>query len=91
MPLDCQWLDLGSWRAMEKVLKKDRHGNISRGRHVDSGSKNITVWSQGKAVVTAGLKDLIIVNTKPGLLVCAKDRAQEVKSLVLALKKKKTP
>ncbi|MDD4953897.1 MAG: sugar phosphate nucleotidyltransferase [Candidatus Omnitrophica bacterium] len=91
IPLDCRWLDLGSWGVMEKIFKKDRHGNISRGRHMDSGSNNITVWSPGVSVVTAGLKDLIIVNTRSGLLVCAKDRTQEVKSLVLALKKKKTP
>lgn len=87
MPADFGWIDLGSWQAIEEFLKKDKQGNISQGRHIDSESRNITVWAQERIVVTLGLNNLIIVDTKDALLVCAKSKTQEVKEIVKKLKK----
>ncbi|MCM8795344.1 MAG: sugar phosphate nucleotidyltransferase [Candidatus Omnitrophica bacterium] len=76
------WVDLGSWCAVEEIMKKDKNQNISKGRHIDLGSKNILVWSTQKPILTLGLRNLVIIDTKEGLLVCAKDKAQEVKNIV---------
>jgi len=86
LPADYGWIDLGSWQAIEEIAKKDRSGNILRGRCLDLGSRNILSWSDDRLVATVGLKDIIIVDTKDALLVCAKDKAQEVKKLVCRLK-----
>jgi mannose-1-phosphate guanylyltransferase len=40
-------------------------------------------------LATIGLEDLIIVNTDDALLVCAKNRAQDVKAIVQTLKQRK--
>lgn len=88
IPLDCGWSDLGSWRALEEIRPKDKNGNIIIGKNIDLGSKNTIVWSE-KLIVTLGLNGLIIVDTSEGLLVCSKDKAQEVKKAVELLKLKK--
>ncbi len=88
LPLDCGWIDLGSWEAISEVAKKDKDGNIFRGKYIDIGSKNTLVWSQGRLITTLGLKNIIIVDTQDALLVCRRDMSQDVKSIVKKLKKK---
>ena len=39
-------------------------------------------------IAALGLDNIIIVNTKDAVLVCARDKAQEVKKLVEILKKR---
>lgn len=84
VPETSGWIELGSWRAVEEVSKKDKFGNISKGRHIDLGSKNIIVWAEkgNKIVATLGLKNIIVVDTKGALLVCAKDKTQDVKQII---------
>jgi mannose-1-phosphate guanylyltransferase len=87
-PADYGWMDLGSWQAIEEVMGKDRDGNIFRGRCIDLGSKNTLVWSDKRLVATLGLKNIIIVDTSDALLVCLKEKAQEVKKIVEILRKR---
>jgi len=86
---DYGWLDLGSWQAIEEVLKKDRSGNIFKGNTLDINSSNAIVWAGERLVATIGLKDIIIVDTKDALLVCSKDQTQDVKQVVRILKQRK--
>lgn len=88
LPADYGWSDLGSWHALDNVMKKDRNGNIFRGTCVDLGSKNSFVWSDKRVMATLGLDNLVIVDTKDALLVCPKDRTQDVKKIVQILNRK---
>jgi len=85
VPLSCGWVDLGSWSAIGEIMKKDKNGNVSKGKHLDLKSRNITVWSEDKLVVTIGLKDLIVVNAKDGVLICDKDHTQKVREIASKL------
>ena len=50
---------------------------------VDLGSQDVLVHSSGgRLVVTVGLRDMIVVDTPDVVLVCAADRAQEVRTIV---------
>jgi len=88
LPADCGWIDLGSWEAIGELAKKDKNGNIFRGKHIDIGSKNTLVWSDKRLITTLGLNNIIIVDTEDALLVCRKDMSQDVKKVVGLLKKK---
>jgi mannose-1-phosphate guanylyltransferase len=95
IPADFGWSDLGSWQAIESLpagqaglTKKDKNGNIFKGCCVDIGSKNTLVWSSGRILATIGLNNIIVVETKDALLVCAKEKAQEIKSIVKILKQR---
>ena len=74
---------------MGEVIKKDRRGNIFKGRCIDLDSSNSFIWSEGKLAATLGLDNLIVVNTADALLVCPRGRAQEIKELVELLKQRK--
>ncbi|MDD5431414.1 MAG: mannose-1-phosphate guanylyltransferase [Candidatus Omnitrophica bacterium] len=90
IPLDAGWSDIGSWEALESLVKKDSLGNIFRGSCIDLGSENSIVWSESKRLVaTFGLENCLVVDTPDALLVCPKDKSQDVKRLVETLKQKK--
>jgi mannose-1-phosphate guanylyltransferase/mannose-6-phosphate isomerase len=89
LPADYRWTDLGGWQSTEGIFKKDKAGNIFRGNHIDMGSENTTVWTDKRLVATLGLDNIIIVDTKDALLVCSKDKAQDIKKIVKILKQKK--
>lgn len=89
MPAECGWTDLGGWQSLGEVIKQDTRGNIFKGRCIDMDSSNSFIWSEGKLAATLGLDNLIVVNTADALLVCSRDRAQEIKELVELLKQRK--
>jgi len=89
LPADYGWLDLGSWQAIEEVLKKDKNLNIFRGNCVDLDSKNSIIWGQKRLIASIGIKNIIVVDTEDALLICAKDKTQDVKKIVQILKTNK--
>ena len=52
------------------------------GPHLDRGSHRVLVHGGDRLVVTVGLEDVIIVDTPDALLVCARDRAEEIKPVL---------
>jgi mannose-1-phosphate guanylyltransferase len=80
------WDDVGDWKAMERVHGKDENGNIIIGEH-KGDAKNCIIIGDGKPIETGEIENLIIVDTKDCLLVCSKDRCQEVKKIVEILEK----
>ena len=83
------WSDLGSWQAWDEILKKDSQGNIFKADVVNLNSKNITVVGNNRLIATIGLDDLIIVDTPDALLITKKDKTEDVKKIVDALKAQK--
>jgi mannose-1-phosphate guanylyltransferase len=87
-PADLGWNDLGSWASLGELFPADEQGNISPGRLLALDSHGLTVYSPHKLVASLGVEDLIIVDTGDVLLLCAKERAQEVKKLVELVEEK---
>lgn len=84
IPVDIGWNDVGSWGALFEVLKLDKNGNHFKGKstvNVALDTKNTLVYSD-KLTVTIGVEDLIVVETPDALLLCHKDRTQDVKEIV---------
>ena len=76
------WNDVGTWRAMEDVWAADADGNVSRGRFLGMGTSGCVIEAGGTFVATVGVSDLVVVAAGDVVLVCAKERAQDVKKLV---------
>ena len=90
VPAGFDWSDLGSWDALEEVMPKDKKGNILSRDSIDIDSQGLCAFSRGnRLIATIGLKDLIIADTPDALLICDRNRTQEVKNVVEELKKKK--
>jgi mannose-1-phosphate guanylyltransferase/mannose-6-phosphate isomerase len=87
VPATFEWSDLGSWIALDEMIKKDDAGNIIKGNTVDIGSQNSTIFAGERLIATIGLKDMVVVDTPDATLVTPKERVQEVRKIVEDLKK----
>jgi mannose-1-phosphate guanylyltransferase/mannose-6-phosphate isomerase len=89
LPLDCGWSDLGSWEALAEVLPADAAGNRSRGETVTADAHGNLLISDdaggGGVVAVLGVDNLVVVRTADAVLVCPKERSQEVRRLVAEL------
>jgi len=83
-----KWSDLGSWDEVNRIKTKDKNNNVIIGdTFVKDSTGNLIMSTKGFAGVI-GVDNLIIINTKEGLLICRRDRSQEVKEIVDYLKRK---
>jgi len=89
VPLDCSWSDVGSWEALWEIGEQDGKGNIFIGNVMAEEVTGCYIHAGESLVAAIGLSNLIIVETKDALLVAAKDRTQEVKTIVKRLKLEK--
>lgn len=87
IPSSFGWDDVGSWLALERIVNTDNHGNAIQGNVISIDSKNMIVVGNNKLIATVGLDDIIIVDTDDVTLVCSKNEAQNVKSVIEALRK----
>ncbi len=93
---DFGWNDVGDWKVVYDLSPKDknnnvviRHGSDDGGGHLDIDSHNNLIQFDDQLIVTIGVNNLIIVDTEDALLICDKNKAEDVKKAVQILKKKK--
>lgn len=80
------WDDVGSWAAVDRHFEKDPGENIFKGDVLSIDTKNVTVDNK-RTVALIGVSDLIVVDTDDAILICDKNRAEDVKKIVEELKK----
>jgi len=86
IPVDIGWSDVGDWTALSDLLPADAEGNVVVGQHVGLDTRGCLIHGSCHLVTTIGLEDMIIVDTEDALLVCPRERAQEVRDLVKKLR-----
>ena len=87
IPVDIGWSDVGNWATLADILPKDSENNVVvGGEHIGIDTTGSLLYSTKRLIATVGLKDMIVVDTDDVILVCPKDRAQDVKELVRKLK-----
>jgi len=91
VPADLDWSDVGSLVALEQVAPADERGNVFSGNTIDIESTDCIVYSADRLVATIGLEGLMVVDTADATLVAPKDRAQDVRLIVDALREREAP
>lgn len=87
IPMDIGWSDVGSWATLTDILPRDREDNVVvGGEHIGVDTTGSLLYGTKRLIATVGLKDMIVVDTDDVVLVCPKDRAQDVKDLVTKLR-----
>ena len=86
IPVEIGWTDIGSWGALFDLLPSDQNGNVLIGNNLNIDSENTLVFGNKRLVSIMGVKDLIIIDTPDALMVCSREREQDVKTIVEALK-----
>lgn len=89
IPTDITWNDVGSWSALDDILAKDSQGNVVSGDVMAMDCKNSVLQGKHRLVAVLGIENAIVVDSEDALLVCAKNRAQEVKKITEKLKENK--
>ena len=89
IPSSFGWSDLGTWNSAWENMDKDYFGNAVAGKKVMTiDAKNCVVHvPDNKLVLLQGLDEFIIVDTKDVLLICQKDKEQEIKDYVAEVKR----
>ena len=82
VPGDFGWSDVGSWRALSALLPADAHGNVVVGEQRGLDTSGCYIYSPNKLVATIGITDLVVIETEDVLLICPKERDQDVRKLV---------
>lgn len=90
LPADFDWADIGHWQMVQEVLASKPTDNVIKGKYIHlDGQGNLIYSYSDKLIATVGVKNSIIIETEDAILVCPKERAQEVKKIVEELERKK--
>ncbi|AKM81491.1 MAG: Mannose-1-phosphate guanylyltransferase [Candidatus Pacebacteria bacterium GW2011_GWF2_38_9] len=91
IPGDFGWNDVGDWKVVYDLGKKDLSGNVTIGdekeiRTLSVNSHRNLIHTDGRLVAISGIDDLIVIDTDEILMICPKGKSQDVKKLVERLK-----
>lgn len=88
LPASFTWDDVGSWDALSRLGDRDQSGNIISGNCLTIDSSNSIVWNDNPNVTLTAhsISGMTIISTSDAIMVCPTDKAQEVKSIVSALR-----
>lgn len=95
IPGNFAWSDVGDWRVTYELGQKDKNDNVCTKENaaadviVQDARANLVASSDQRLVALVGVNNLVIVDTPEILLVCDKNRSQDVKKIVEMLKKDK--
>jgi mannose-1-phosphate guanylyltransferase/mannose-6-phosphate isomerase len=86
LALDCGWSDVGAWSALWEVGERDENGNVVTGDVLLDQCKGSFIRSESRLIAATGVEDLVVVETTDAVLIADRNRVQDVKNLVNALK-----
>lgn len=84
---DFPWNDLGSWEQVYQISPKNKEGNVLHGNVITQDVNNSYI-STDKMLAVVGLKDVVVVQNDDATIICRKDKSEDIKNIVLQLKKK---
>jgi len=87
IPVEIGWTDIGSWGSLFNLLPTDTENNTFIGPHISIDTTNTHAFGGKRLVATMGVQDLVIIDTDDVVMICSREREQDVKALVELLKK----
>ncbi len=89
VPADFGWSDVGSFAALPEVRDTDSGGNVAEGEAiVIDGRNNVVLAAGDRPVAVIGMEDVVVVDAGDAVLVCRRDKAQDVRKAVEELKRR---
>jgi mannose-1-phosphate guanylyltransferase len=76
------WSDIGSWAAVYELLAANPGANVSAGASFAIDAEGNFLWSPKKFIAAIGVHDLVLVETEDALLLCSRERSQDVGKIV---------
>ncbi len=85
--MEADWSDVGSWSSLWESQQKNADGNVITGDVITERTHNSYIHAENRLVATAGIDNLIVVETNDTVLVAEKNQSGLIKNLVDQLKK----
>ncbi|HEY5522106.1 MAG TPA: mannose-1-phosphate guanylyltransferase [Desulfuromonadaceae bacterium] len=84
LPVEMGWSDVGSWSALPEVVESDNDGTVcvNAAGHISVDSSGCIIYADQRMVATVGVHNVVIVSTPDAILVCDRERCQDVKKVV---------
>jgi mannose-1-phosphate guanylyltransferase len=83
------WSDIGAWDTLFTCLSEDGYQNVCKGKCTMMDTTGSLVYGpEEKMIAVIGVDNVVVVDTGDALLVCHRDRAQQVKDVVTHLQEK---
>jgi mannose-1-phosphate guanylyltransferase len=89
IPAEIGWSDIGSWASVYELLAKRSGENIFAGQGEALEAEGNLLWSPNKFIAAIGVRDLMVVDTPDALLICPRERAQDVGKITKSLEARK--
>jgi mannose-1-phosphate guanylyltransferase len=89
IPAKVGWSDIGSWTAVYELLAPKPGANFCAGPSFTLDASGNYLWAPGKFIAAIGVHDLVLVETGDAILLCPRDRAQDVGKVVKYLEQQK--
>lgn len=92
VPAEFDWADIGSWDGVYKIagsVPGSPANFVAGGRHLGHeflASRGCLIDAEARPVALIGLDDVVVVESGDAVLVCHRDRAQEVAALLARLR-----
>lgn len=88
IPAEFGWSDIGTWDSLYEIYEHDYLGNAVSGKNVKvyDAAHNMVMVPDNKLVVIQGLDGYCVVDTKDVLLICEKNKEEEIKRITVDLK-----
>lgn len=81
VPADIGWSDVGEWTAIHRLSPQDEQRNTVHGQVLVKESTNSFVYSTHRPIAVIGLSNLVVVEDKDAVLICAQEHIQAVKTI----------
>ncbi len=88
IPADIGWDDVGHWTAVSRLSSCDQDGNVIEGNVIAIDTKDSLISGHDRLIAAVGVKDVIIVESEDAVLICAKDRVQDVRQVLSKLRER---
>ena len=82
------WNDVGSWDAWAEHFEKDSDGNLLHGDALALESERNVLYSHDRLIAVVGAKDLVVIDSGDAVMVCPREKVQDVRKIVQELKKR---
>ncbi len=89
IPASIGWSDIGSWAAVYELLASKDGANVSAGPFFSVDASGNYFWSPTKFIAAIGVRDLVLVETDDAILLCPRERSQDVGRIVKWLEERK--
>ena len=89
IPAKVGWSDIGSWAAVYELLASKHGANVSAGPFFSIDASGNYLWSPKKFIAAIGVRDMVLVETDDAILLCPRERSQDVGRIVRWLEERK--